>query len=338
MAKHGEEQEAKGKRLQDCSPLTQIFVYSCAMQSRYCVLTTGQYTWFIQRRDADLDISRGFQPSDTNPSLAQAWVTFVNLAVTNREKVPSPEHAKQFVTMLVGKRDKSAKQGAATRARNKAKKQASSCGGSSTCDGGASDSTQLPLESISCDFSPTESYGPLNHGVAYRNRIHGFDSVIKIVDASKDSDGEAGLEREADMYEELSDLWGKTIPSMVFSGPISLGRYSLATTYEGKSLDDPLLDVRMGRNELKRKACDALKTLHQHGMLHGDVALRNVVVDPATKSVKLIDLGSATEVGSDKNKMATEMRTLSELVDKRLGEKEHDDKLEEKSKFGFMIT
>ena len=149
--------------------------------------------------------------------------------------------------------------------------------------------------------------------------IHGHDSVIKIVDADKDFEGVASLEHEANMYNQLVDMWGRYIPSKVFSGPMAIGRSGLATTYEGQSLDSNALDFDLSKTELKNKATIvALQALHNHGVLHGDIALRNIVVNPDTRSVKLIDIGSAKKVGSDKEKMQSEMNLLSTLMDNRL--------------------
>jgi hypothetical protein len=318
------DEECAGKRLSDISPITQVYTYSCAMESRFCVLTTGQFTWFIRRNDEDIEISKAFSPGSMSPSLAQAWVTFLRLAVQELDRHSAAGKAKDYLVKLQSDKKASrraaAKRGAKTRQHNKT---AASVSNSSRAIAGEvmGDSLQLPLAEISCDFSPIESYGALNHGVAHRNRIHGFDSVVKIVDANKDKVGCDGLDREAKMYEELSDLWGTAIPSVVYTGPITLGRSALAITYEGQSLDRLQLDDIMARQELKRKACDALTALHQRGVVHGDLALRNIVVNPATKSVKLIDLGSASQIGSDpqaKARMEGELQTLSALLDQPL--------------------
>mmetsp|Transcript_18838 Transcript_18838/g.33447 ORF Transcript_18838/g.33447 Transcript_18838/m.33447 type:complete len:641 (+) Transcript_18838:295-2217(+) len=307
----------------DRSPITQVYIYSCAMQSRYCVLTTGRYTWFMEREEGVLNVSRAFQPSDLTPSLAQAWVTFVGLANSNpTSKVE--ETAKGFPTKF--KRDReAAREEAAEKRAERALKRARTTSSLSQMDSDEeiADLTQLPLEELSCDFSPIESYGPLTHGVAHRNLIHGLDSVIKIVDANKDVEGAEGLEYEASMYEELRDLWGSAIPNLVYAGPLTLGRSSLAITYEGQSLDRKQLELGMSKDELKRKACDALEALHQRGVVHGDVALRNIVVDPATKSVKLIDLGASSKVdpgASGQAELAKESRALSALLDESLDE------------------
>jgi len=318
MAAHWRESEVA-----DMSPITEVYTYSCSMQSRYCVLTTGQYTWFMKREEGTLKISRAFKPSDLTPSLAQAWVTFVGLANSNpTSKVE--ETAKGFPTKF--KRDReAAREEAAEKRAERALKRARTTSSLSQMDSDEeiADLTQLPLEELSCDFSPIESYGPLTHGVAHRNLIHGLDSVIKIVDANKDVEGAERLEHEANMYEELSDLWGSAIPYLVYTGSITLGRFSLAITYEGKSLDRKQLELGMGKDELKRKACDALAALHQRGVVHGAVALRNIVVNPTTKSVKFIDLGASSKVDpgpSGKATLEKESQALATLLDESFNE------------------
>ena len=173
----------------------------------------------------------------------------------------------------------------------------------------------LPLQDVDIDFKPIESFLGLNHGVAHRMDIHGYDSVIKLVDALKDREGARLLMHEAKMYAKLRDLWGKAIPSMVCSGPVSLGREMLAITYEGKSLDRIITSAttQSAIEDIKCKAHHALAALHKHGFVHGDIALRNIVRDDATGSVKLIDLGNL-HARKDRKAFASEAAELDEVL------------------------
>jgi len=72
---------------------------------------------------------------------------------------------------------------------------------------------------------------------SYRQIVHGYDSVIKIVNSDKDLEGIGIFQREAAMYLSLRGLWGRYIPSLVFAGQIIMGRFLLVVTYEGTSLD-----------------------------------------------------------------------------------------------------
>ena len=61
----------------------------------------------------------------------------------------------------------------------------------------------------------------------------------------------------------LLGLWDDANPSLVCSGPVSLGREMLAITYEGKSFDacSPPSTV----DKAERKARTALAAVHEHG-------------------------------------------------------------------------
>ena len=239
------------------------------------------------------------------------------LAAADHKKFPAPPHAKVFIDSEKKKKEETdAQRGQAATATRKANKKDKAHNGKGKDKAkGAAAVDSLPLEELSCALAPTETFGPLNHGVAHRNMLHGIDSVIKIVDADKDVDGTEALEHEASLYMELGDIWGTAIPSMVYAGRLSMGRASLALTYEGKSLEQAApTELGMEPEELKRKSLSALEALHQHGVLHGDLAPRNIVVNPATKAVKLIDLGSARR-SNDKALMAGEVQALSALFD-----------------------
>jgi len=169
-----------------------------------------------------------------SPSLAQAWVTFIQLAVDGMGEYPiSNEHVEWINNKISALSIRYSERNAKAQM-TKDKSQKDNRGGKK---GGANEVSDLQLQSISCKFDPIESYGPLNHGVAHRNMVHGHDSVLKIVDSDKDHEGTYLLEHEAEMYESLHGLWGKAIPSLVFSGPITMGRMSSVLTYEGKSLN-----------------------------------------------------------------------------------------------------
>lgn len=60
-------------------------------------------------------------------------------------------------------------------------------------------------------------------------------------------------------------------------------------------------------------AVSALQQLHQLGMLHGDVRLENLVVDQATGSVKVIDLGRSV-LGASRKACAAEIAKLQQLL------------------------
>jgi tRNA A-37 threonylcarbamoyl transferase component Bud32 len=96
---------------------------------------------------------------------------------------------------------------------------------------------------------------------------------------------------------------------------VSLGREMLAITYEGKSLDRCIATstTPSAVEDVKRKARRALAALHNHGVVHGDIALRNIVRDEATGSVKLIDLGSMYKP-EDQSAFSSESAHLEQVL------------------------
>ena len=328
---------SKPEKLHSSSPIRQVYTYMCLGETTYGVLTTYQKTWFLRRslvqvkgeQKSVLEISEPFYPESTKPTLAQAYVYVVWLALQPGGKLVTPESAKEYVDEIKTKQKKAIKKGKQTRANNNRDKEEQEDEdedeededeededeeGHEGADGAAKDGT-LPLDEIHVTFKPTESYGPLQHGVAHRMDVHGYDAVMKLVDAYKDPAGADLLRHEEKTYMELKDLWSTVLPSLVGSGRVSLGREMLAITYEGQSLDrvgDVFTQEQL--KTLKRKARESLAKLHERGYLHGDVAARNIVYDSKRDSVKLIDLGLSSKAGSSSD-YQDELRQIDDVFD-----------------------
>jgi uncharacterized coiled-coil protein SlyX len=127
-----------------------------------------------------------------------------------------------------------------------------------------------------------------------RGMVNGRDLVWKTVDflgtpkhtewSYKDLD--EAMENEVMAYDALKELQGKVIPEFVFRGSDLNFIWAVVTTYEGQSL------ATLGAlsEAVKDKARDALRTLHEWGVLHGDVALRNAVRRERDGAVLWVDL------------------------------------------------
>jgi len=99
-----------------------------------------------------------------------------------------------------------------------------------------------------------------------------MDCIVKMVDANKDKEGTEALVNESSMYEAAGDLCG----DVVFSGRLSLGRAGLILSYEGKSIDQV---QEFKTKQTYEKAKQALETIHCSDLIHGDIALRNIVAE-----------------------------------------------------------
>jgi len=313
------------------SPIRQIYTYMCLGKTGYGVLTTYQKSWFLRRslvqtgrakQMSVLDISKPFYPDSSTPTLAQVYVYVIWLALQPDGKLEIPENAKPYVEKIRTQQKKAILKGKETRARNKEEEdpeedeEMNEEGHEGAKDG------ILPLDEIDVTFKPMESYGRLQHGVAHRMDVHGYDSVMKLVDAYKDPAGADLLRHEENTYMALKDLWGLALPSLVGSGRVSLGREMLAITYEGKSLDriDNVLTEKQ-LTTLKEKARASLAKLHERGYLHGDIAARNIVYDSGRDTVRLIDLGLAAKAESPAEHEA-ELQQLDDVFEELL-EKSH---------------
>ena len=133
-------------------------------------------------------------------------------------------------------------------------------------------------------------------GVGYKNQhFHGYKCFIKMMSPSEVCHDEVQeLIHEADIYKLLRSLWGKTVPSLVFEGELEDGTFAVITTDEGESIAN--VEVKKAnRKSVRKHAHAALKAVHSNGILHGDVALRNLVIDDNC-NVKVIDFGRAIQV------------------------------------------
>jgi hypothetical protein len=119
-------------------------------------------------------------------------------------------------------------------------------------------------------------------GPVYRQTIQGRDVAVKLlVFCAKRSVDDCytypdylrdEMAREVDVYNRLRHLQGKTIPTLLWYGEFISGMAdALATEYFGERLPE------LRSREQIANAMKALHSLHENGVLHGDVSLRNFV-------------------------------------------------------------
>jgi len=97
------------------------------------------------------------------------------------------------------------------------------------------------------------------------------------------------LTREIQVYMHLRDHWGTLVPRFVYCGLDFFVLWVFVTEYEGVDLRT-LAKQRGGLSqEVKDKAKESLKRLHTLGVVHGDVALRNILFREKDAKVLWID-------------------------------------------------
>jgi serine/threonine protein kinase len=138
------------------------------------------------------------------------------------------------------------------------------------------------------------------HGAVWRKSVHGRDVIVKAAFVAKKRYDGADMRKELDeeihIYEKLQDLQNDVIPELLFGGHLVGGKYAIATSDAGVTLENwkPTTADARATGLIVEDALLKLDRLHKSGYLHGDVELRNVVVNKNGK-VNFIDLGCAQE-------------------------------------------
>jgi hypothetical protein len=130
------------------------------------------------------------------------------------------------------------------------------------------------------DMAFTEELTPGRTGISRRASLNAADVVVKIADIFKHPELELELTHEGDVYKRLRALQGVVIPRLV-----TYGRFAedflcgLATADSG--VDATHFDPDA---TFTAKALQALRMVHELGVLHGDIKraniLRNTAGDP----------------------------------------------------------
>ena len=66
--------------------------------------------------------------------------------------------------------------------------------------------------------------------------------------------------------------------------------------------------------EEKRKIIQQLETIHSYGVLHNDIAPRNILLEPKSQRFFFIDFGLSEFVGTKSKKIYKEKKKLNKLL------------------------
>ncbi|KAF3905100.1 hypothetical protein ABW21_db0200947 [Orbilia brochopaga] len=117
------------------------------------------------------------------------------------------------------------------------------------------------------------------------------DCIIKTYDLAN-KEAEAMFEHECGIYDALSHLQGHKIPRLYIKGKL-MGLIGMLTLEDcGETLQEGV-----NKAEAKKALLKALELIHAKGILHNDIAPRNVVFkvgEPPESAFRLIDFGLAT--------------------------------------------
>ena len=139
-----------------------------------------------------------------------------------------------------------------------------------------------------------------------------YDSVVKVAFWAW-TRGERGEEIKNELFQEyqaylrLAELQGAVIPRLLWYGAITPGvADALITEYGGVVLTEAI--TLSSAEDLKQQARRALSLLHDHGVLHSDIRVENILFDQVLRKVTFIDFGFA--VFKDEIKDAEEWQKL----------------------------
>ncbi|GBG32034.1 Hypothetical Protein FCC1311_082592 [Hondaea fermentalgiana] len=128
------------------------------------------------------------------------------------------------------------------------------------------------------------------------------------------------IDNEAELLlGRAAPLQGKVLPRVIFFGTTTDGLEStyLITRHEGDSLssrDGSQRALQLGVRKIRRRLHRLLNMLHKAGLAHGDVALRNIVINN-DNVLHFIDIGMGSEDPSSQD-MEYEHAELDRALDK----------------------
>jgi hypothetical protein len=97
---------------------------------------------------------------------------------------------------------------------------------------------------------------------------------------------------ELEAYRRLDGLQGTVVPNLHYSYLMSAFLFSLILQHCGQ----PISQTQF--REFYEHILNAVKAVHQRGVLHGDIALRNILIDSTSNKVVLVDFGVASFLGT----------------------------------------
>jgi tRNA A-37 threonylcarbamoyl transferase component Bud32 len=127
-------------------------------------------------------------------------------------------------------------------------------------------------------------------------------------------DGKLRFQHEIDLYQgPLRMLQGTAVPFMLYGGRFYPGRFIIALSDEG----DSLMHIE-GVSDAEKKAMhesfrQALASVHNAGVLHGDIHPRNLVWNRVTGQGRIVDFGLAEYV-KDMDSETNRMRFKGEMA------------------------
>jgi hypothetical protein len=129
-------------------------------------------------------------------------------------------------------------------------------------------------------------------------------ALFKLLDSTKKGTTTMFL-TELEAYKRLDELQGAIVPNLYRSYLMSGFLFSFVLQDCGQPISPSQF------REFYEQIVSGLKAVHQKGVLHGDIALRNILIDSTSTKVTIIDFGVASFFGC-KPDNESELRFISE--------------------------
>ncbi|GJJ71714.1 hypothetical protein EMPS_04071 [Entomortierella parvispora] len=295
-------------------PLQQAYGYQWGNGYRYGMLSTHAQSWFMKRVGTNYDellVSPGVALDDNDPTFLQTFLCFTRLVMSDRHRQLHQPTEEEVSSMRTKQENKHYKKKDKDPSYEPAVRKGGARSFKNFFQGG---SNKRSTRSADLNFPPYDVLKVLSYyndgAVVLRVSCLGKDVVVKKCDVHNEREIAKELLHEVAIYEELEELQGKFIPHVVFAG-VSYGvEMVLATEFAGANIKERRLN-EADRNKIR----EALKAIHEHGVVHGDLRLQNIVVQQENGHSKFffIDFGRSF-VTEDQTETQQEMEVLESLL------------------------
>ena len=294
--------------------IRQVFGYMGDAKLRYSVLST---TWFMFRpfkHPGTLLISNCIQRTSPGPTLLRCFLSMVLLSGDGNHFTPTPPQStlpplppqSDSEPLKIDYDEDPTYNPSGTRNQGKGKIRTG-------CRGSATNIEQFNWG----EFNITNKLGGGRCGTVYEAIFRGDSVAVKIGDAWKFPGIEDEMINEAKTYMHLEKLQGITIPKLKGFGYTGGGLLAPATEISGS-----LVRIENLCDEERYEVIKALSSLHDLGVLHGDIRPSNILVQYqcGKANVKLIDLGFSRK-SLNKKEARIEMNILKRMLGLEMGGK-----------------
>lgn len=297
--------------------IRQIYGQACADNIDLGFVHTYEQWWFFKKTPKDFFISKGFRKTCTNPTVLQCVLFLVNQSSEVQRK--NPEALSTAVPTSDGKRQPgNGKQPEKSRQpfseRSTSNKQQNP---GKLAEGGASTHTMPRSSDLALYGTDIENICWAECQLLLSNEyMKCFSTLegafVKMITKTDISWRMEEIQNEALIYNILhTRLTDKEVVPAFFGFCNIYREPYICLSLEGENFED--IGIENIEEEIKLSALYAMQQISDAGVLHGDIALRNIVVSKSDpRKAKIIDFGR----GSQSNKkylldgQVVQLRTL----------------------------